>query len=128
MKTNKLRLAAALLVPAMWSRSTAQAAQPIQWNDLATKIGRDHAHLQYRVITKDGAVHGAYGLTFSPGAITVLHSGSSIPRAHVTEIRIHHVRRLSDALLAPAGKIFDSLCPCTSEDFGCLSVGPWCFL
>lgn len=131
MKTNKLRITATLLVPAILSLSMAQAAQPVQWNDLPKKIGRgkmrsdEREDRQYRVVTKDGRIHAGYALTFSPIDVTVLPSGPTIPREQVTEIRIHRDGRLSDALIAPAGKVFDSLYKCTSEDYGCLFVGPW---
>jgi hypothetical protein len=116
MKTNTLRLVAALLVPAMLSLSMAQAAQPVQWNDLRKKIGwgkiRSDGRVdrQYRVVTKDGLIHTGYELTFSPIDVTVSPSGSSIPREQVTEIRVHRNGRLADALLAPGGKVFDPLC------------------
>jgi hypothetical protein len=128
MKTDKPRIAAALLVPAMLSLSMAQAAEPVQWKDLPKKIGRsrmrsdgrqDH---QYRVVTKDGLVHAGYSLAFSPRDVKVSPSEPSIPREQVTEIRIHRDPLLSDVLKAPAARVFDPLC---HSEVSCFILGPF---
>jgi hypothetical protein len=122
MKTNKLRLVAALLVPAMLSLSMAQAAEPVQWNDLPKKIGRGKMRSdgredrQYRVVTKDGLVHTGYALTFSPVGVKVSLSEPSIPREQVAEIRIHRNGQLSDALDAPAVRVLEPIC--RNDDLG----------
>jgi hypothetical protein len=115
MKTNKLRITATLLVPAMLSLSTAHAAEPVQWNDLPQKLGRGKMRSdgredrQYRVVTKDGVIHTGYALAFSARDVKVSPSEPAIPREQVTEIRIHRRHGpVSDALMAPAGKIFDN--------------------
>ena len=83
MKTNKFRITAALLVPAMMSLSMAQAAEPVQWTDLPKKIGRGKMRSdgredrQYRVVTKDGMVHAGYVLTFSATDVKVSPFGTS---------------------------------------------------
>jgi len=111
---KNFRKTTALLVPALLSLSMVQAAEPVQWNDLPKKIGQGtvrsdgHQDRQYRVVTKDGLVHVGYALTFSPVDVKVSPSEESIPREQVAEIRIHRNVRLSDALKAPAGKVFDS--------------------
>jgi hypothetical protein len=65
-------------------------------------------------VTKDDVVRA---LTLNSSDVKVAPSGSPILREQVMEIRIHRDRRLSDALLAPGGKILYPLCG-NSE---------WCF-
>ena len=122
MKTNKTRITAALLVPAILSLSMAQAAQPVQWDDLPNRVGPTHKERQYQVVTKDGAIHKGVELSFSPIGVTVSSSEPSIPREQVREIRIRRDRSVTDALLAPAGKVFGPLCG--NDDFGCLALVP----
>jgi hypothetical protein len=128
MKTDKLRLVVTLLVPAMLSLSTAQAAQPVQWNDLPKKIGRGkmrsdgRENRQYRVVTKDGSIHIGYALTFSATNVKLAASEPAIQRELVTEIRIHRAGRLTDALEAPAASVFDPLC---HSDVSCFLLGPF---
>jgi hypothetical protein len=128
MKTNKPRITAALLVPAMLSLSMAQAAQPVPWDDLPKNIGRGKMRSdgredrQYRVVTKDGLVHAGYALTFSPVGVKVSPLEPSIPREQVREIRIHRDQLLSDALKAPAARVFDPLC---HSEVSCFILGPF---
>jgi hypothetical protein len=119
MKTNTRRFAstiASFLVPAMLSWSTAQAADAVQWADLAKTIGQgkmrsdNREDREYRVVTKAGAIYVGHGLSFSPVGVSVGPSGVSIPREQVAEIRIRRDGRLSDALVAPGGKILESVC------------------
>jgi hypothetical protein len=120
MKTDTERFAArsitGLLLPTMLFMSTAQAADTVQWADLAKTIGHgktrsdNREDREYRVVTKAGAIYVGQGLSFSPVAVSVNPLGLSIPREQVAEIRIHRDRRLTDALVAPGGKVMDSIC------------------
>jgi hypothetical protein len=101
---------ASVLVPAMLSLSTAQAADAVQWIDLPKKIGKGKMRTdgredrQYRVVTKDGQIYAGYRLLFGPASVRLSDSGPQIPREKVTEIQIHRDGRLRDALFAPGGE------------------------
>jgi hypothetical protein len=120
MKANTERVAfrniAGLLVPAMLFMSIAQAADTVQWADLAKTIGHgkmrsdNREDRDYRVVTKAGAIYVGQWLSFSPVAINVAPLGLSIPREQVAEIRIHRDGKLSDALVVPGGTVLNSVC------------------
>jgi hypothetical protein len=102
------RIIGGLLLPAMLS--TAQAADVLQWNDLAKKIGGKRRSAnpesqQYRVVTKDGRIYAGSGLFFTAAAISVSESGPSIPREQITEFRVHRYGPLVTALFVPASKV-----------------------
>ena len=120
MKANTERFAvrniAGLLVPAMLFTSTAQAADTVQWADLAKTIGHgkmrsdNREDREYRVVSKAGAIYVGQGLSFSPVAVSVNPFGLSIPREQVAEIRIHRDGLLSDALVLHGGRLLDPTC------------------
>jgi hypothetical protein len=105
---------ASLLIPAILSMSAAQAADAVQWTDLPKTIGHgkmrsdNREDRDYRVVTKAGVTHSGHQLFFSSRAVSLMPSGASVPREQVAEIRIHRDARLSDALVAPGGKVLDS--------------------
>jgi len=111
MNTNTRRLtsriAAGLLVPAMLSVSTAQAAEAVPWDELPKKLELNRIHgkrpnRQYHVVTTDGKTYADYGLVFSPTDVKLMYAGSSIPREQVKEIRISRHGRFWDAFFVPA--------------------------
>jgi hypothetical protein len=114
MKTTKQRFVsrtiAGLLLPAMLSLSTVQAADAVQWNDLPKKIGgkmrtdNPDRH-QYWVVTKDGQMYAGSALFFGPRSVGFTESGPAILREQVTEIRIHRYGSLLEALFRPAASI-----------------------
>jgi hypothetical protein len=123
------RIIAGVLVPAILSLSSAQAAEAVQWVDLPKKIGRGKTRLdsredrQYRIVTKDGQTHGGGQLIFRSNDVSFTESGPSIPREQVKEIRIHRDRLISDALFAPASAVSQG-----SEAFFSNPVGIFLFI
>ena len=120
MKANKEHFVAGsiarLLVPAMLFMSAAQAADTVQWADLAKTIGHgkmrsdNREDREYRVVTKAGSIYVGQGLSFSPVAVNVDPLGPSVPREDVMEIRVHRDGRLSDALVLHGGRLLDPTC------------------
>jgi len=100
------RIVAGCLLPAILSMSTAQAAQLVAWKDLRAKVGTD-IHHEYRVITKTGARFGPGNIEITAEGIN-LSTGDTVPRAQVAEIRIHHVKKWSDAMAAPGVAMVES--------------------
>lgn len=106
------RFIAVSLLTMMLSLSTLQAREPVTWNDLGKKIGHgrmrpdNREDREYRVITKDGAMHVGRPLYIQASGIRLGEAGLIIPREQVAEIRIHCDRRWRDALLTPGGVFF----------------------
>jgi hypothetical protein len=121
---NTSKLIAGLLMPAMLSL----AAEPVQWSDLPKKIGHGKMRSdgredrEYRVVTKDGAIHKGHAFIFSSVGVKVEASGPFIPREQVAEIRIHRDRKLRDALIAPTSLI---LTPIVGSDDGFQLLITW---
>ncbi len=133
MKVNVLypqsRIIGCLLVTTILSWSSAQAAEAIRWVDLPKAIGHgkvrsdNREDRQYRVVTKAGRTYAGRELYFSPHVVSVAPSGLAILREQVAEIRIRSDdRRWKDALVAPGGAVFDSIC--SGGDSYCFPVGP----
>lgn len=117
--TNKSSITAVLLLA---SFSLAQAAEPMRWDDLSTKVWDRHNDREYRVVTKDGTVHKGYELSFNSVGVKASPSEPIIPRDQVKEIRIHRIKPLNDVFFAPSDKIFDA---CGGDDgWGCLALWP----
>jgi hypothetical protein len=94
-----------VLVVTVLSLPATQAAKLVSWDDLAKDIGYPK-NGRYRVITKAGMIYVGHSLVFSPTGVRVIDKiesiprrvidkNESIPREQVTEIRIHHHRRVS---------------------------------
>jgi hypothetical protein len=121
---NTSKLIACLLMPAMLSF----AADSVQWSDLPQKIGHGkmrsdgYEDREYRVVTRDGAVHKGNQLIFGPAGVKVKRWGEWIPREQVTEIRIHREAGLSQALWAPGEAIENRLCG--DDDLGFCYLNP----
>jgi hypothetical protein len=90
-----------LLLPAIFSVSTLQAAEMIAWSDLPREVGSQDR--EYSVVTRAGDTFRGRSLVFSPLGVRVTESGPWIPRGQVTEVRIPRYRLWKDALSAPAG-------------------------
>jgi hypothetical protein len=131
MKANFRRFASRSIA-VLLSLSTAWAADPVPWADLAKTIGHgtmrsdNREDREYRVVTKAGISYVGHQIYIGPQGVSLVPSGPMIPREQVTEIRIHRDARLSDALLSPGGKVFDSLC--SGDDSYCFLVSPIVFL
>jgi hypothetical protein len=129
MKANCI---ASLLVPAILSLSTASAADPVPWADLAKTLGHGKMRSdgredrEYRVVTKAGIGYVGDQIYIGPNGVSFAPSGPMVPREQVAEIRIHRDALLWDALKTPGGKVFDPLC---SGGGGlCLLIGPFVIL
>jgi hypothetical protein len=130
MKANCI---ASLLVPAILSLSTASAADPVPWADLAKTVGHGKMRSdgredrEYRVVTTAGISYVGHQIYIGPNGVSFAPSGPLIPREQVAEIRIHRDVKLSDALKKPGGMVFDPLC--SGRDGGlCLLIGPFVLL
>jgi len=125
------RFVALSMVPVLLSLSTAQAAKPIQWKDLGKKIG--HGRLgtdgredrEYRVMTKDGAMHADRRLHVFSTGIQLGEAGPMVSRDQVVEIRIHHHRPGLDILLAPAEALFSGVGEGDGSGYDFGPVDPW---
>jgi len=131
MKANS-RCFALRSIAVLLSLSTAWAADPVPWADLVKTIGHGKMRSdgredrEYRVVTKAGSGYVGHQIYIGPNGLSFAPSGAIIPREQVAEIRIHRDARLSDALLSPGGKVFDSLC--SGGDSYCFLVSPIVFL
>jgi len=135
MNTNTRRLASriavGLLVPAMLSVPTAQAAEAVAWDELPKKLELDGTHSKrpyrrYRVLTTDGKTHVDHGLVFTPTDVKLMYTGSSIPREQVKEIRISRHGRFGEAFFAPARALLNRI---GDDDWALLLlVSPFSFI
>jgi hypothetical protein len=123
---------ASLLVPAILSLSTAGAADPVPWADLAKTVGHgkmrsdEREDREYRVATKAGISYVGHQIFIGPNGVSFAPSGPMIPREQVAEIRIHRDALLWDALKRPGGAVFDPLCG--GGGGYCFLVGPFVLL
>jgi hypothetical protein len=120
-----------LLVPAILSLSTASAADPVLWTELAKTVGHGKMRSdgredrEYRVVTRAGIGYVGHQIYVGPHAVSLGPAGPVVPREQVAEIRIHRDALLWDSLTTPGGKVFDPIC--SGGDF-CFLVSPIVFL
>lgn len=109
-RSNALKLAAGLLLPAVLLTSPVHAADTVPLFALSTKIG--HGKLgnqgqedrEYTLITKAGTTYRSRGLTVGRDTVE-LSPGLKIPLGDVAEIKIKHRLEWQSAIEAPASAI-----------------------
>jgi len=101
--TATLRITAALLLPAILSVSTLQAAETVAWADLPKKVGAQRGDRDFTVTTNTGESYHSRTHLFSFSGVSLAEPDRSVPRDQIAEIRIHHRVPWKDAFLtAPA--------------------------